>query len=197
MTTKTKVKFTELSKTSNIKILNVGCGNDTYGTDYIDLYPQRKEVKKCDIDMEQLPYDDNIFDEVYSTFVFEHLKNPGFALKEMYRVLKKGGKVEIHTNNAGWIFYHNSKSKVLTHYGGYGEGENHNVGGDRDKHYALYTFHHIENHLDDVGFINIKVELYRRDEKCWWWGIRLTNWILQHSRFKWTSYPQIKATGEK
>jgi len=28
------------------RILNIGCGNDTYGTDFLDLYPKRKEVKK-------------------------------------------------------------------------------------------------------------------------------------------------------
>lgn len=56
------------------RILNIGCGNDTYGTDFVDLYPQRKEVKKCMIDSEKLPYSKNTFDEVRMYFVFEHLK---------------------------------------------------------------------------------------------------------------------------
>jgi len=168
------------------KILNVGCGNSTYGTDFIDLYPSRLEVKKCNISKEKLPYKSEIFDKVYSAFVFEHLPNPEFALKEMMRILKKGGEIEIHTNNAGWWAYHNSKSKVKTHYGGY-EKTGRSGGGTgsektEDRHYALYTFHHMKNHLEDVGFKNIKTDLYRRDR--WWWGIRLINWILEHTRFK-------------
>ena len=33
-----------------MKILNIGCGNDTYGTDFIDLYLQREEVIKCNFE---------------------------------------------------------------------------------------------------------------------------------------------------
>lgn len=184
----------------NEKILNLGCGESTYGTDFVDLYPMREDVKKCDISNDKLPYKDGTFDVVFSSFVFEHLVCPRFTLKEMYRVLKKGGRVEIHTNNAGWIFYHNTKSKVKTHYGGYervGSKRTHSVGGDDDKHYALYTFHHMKNHLEDVGFKKIKTTLYRRNPGSWRWQIRMINWILEHSRFKWASYPQIKAIGVK
>ena len=180
------------------KILNIGCGESKYGTDFVDLYPMRKEVIKCNVSKEKLPYNDNTFDIVFSSFVFEHLTCPKFTLKEMYRVLKPGGKVEIHTNNAGWIFYHNSKSKIKTHYGGYeasGKKKDHPFGGKEDKHFALYTFHHMKNHLEEVGFKNIKTKLYRRDK--WWWGIRVINWVLEHTRFKWASYPQIKAEGIK
>lgn len=182
------------------RILNLGCGKSHYGTDFIDMYPMRKEVVKCNISKERLPYKDNTFDRVFSSFVFEHLTNPEFTLREMYRVLKKGGVVEIHTNNAGWIFYHNSKSSVLTHYGGYEaakEKDLHEEGGDNDGHYALYTTHHMKSHMKNVGFKKCKATLYRRNEETWNKGIRIINWILEHSRFKWASYPQIKAEGKK
>ena len=185
---------------SKERILNIGCGASEYGTDFVDLYPMRKEIIKCDVSREKLPYKDNTFDVVFSSFVFEHLVNPQYTLKEMYRVLKKGGRVEVLTNNAGWIFYHNSKSKVMTHYGGYEkawENKGHDMGGDEDRHYALYTFYHLKNHLEDVGFKKLKTELYRRDGQNWWFGIRLINWILEHTRFKWASYPQVKAEGIK
>jgi len=182
------------------RILNIGSGKSTYGTDFVDLYPLREDIIKCDVSKEKLPFKNNTFDEVFSSFVFEHLTNPQFTLEEMFRVLKKGGRVEIHTNNAGWLFYHNSKSKVKTHYGGYeaaGKSKKHDEGGVEDKHYALYTFHHLKNHLEDVGFKEVKTALYRRDAHTWWWGIRLINWVLEHSRFKWASYPQVKAAGIK
>ena len=45
-----------------------------------------KMLSKCDVDTEKLPFPDNYFDEVYSKNLLEHLRNPGFALKEMIRV---------------------------------------------------------------------------------------------------------------
>lgn len=49
-----------------------------------------------DVDMERLPYKDECFDCVISDQVIEHLENPGKAIDESYRVLKKGGTA-IHT----------------------------------------------------------------------------------------------------
>ena len=173
------------------KILNVGCGKDTYGTDFIDVYPERKEVKKCDIDKEKFPYKNNIFDEIYSSFVFEHLKNPASTLKEMVRVLKKGGKLIIKTDNAGWWGYHNSKSKFKVHYGGYFfEGH-----GDKDRHYSLFTIHHLENHFEDAGLKVLSLKIYQRDKL--WFMMTLINNILNKTRFKWMAYPSLEIIGKK
>lgn len=177
------------------RVLNIGCGNSLYGTDFVDLYPMRKEVKKCDVDSQKLPYEDNSFDEVYSSFIFEHLTNPNFALKEMFRILKKGGKVVIHTNNAGYIWFHNKKSKIKTHYGGYEKLEKHS--GNDDKHYGLYTFHHLENHLRKVGFKNVKAKLYVKSTKGVRKPIIFINWIISRTRFKWMAFPTIYAEGIK
>jgi len=180
------------------RILNVGCGNNSYGTDFVDLYPARKDVKECDISKEKLPYRDDTFDQVFSSFVFEHLANPEFVLKEMIRVLKKDGELEIHTNNAGWWAYHNSRSKVKTHYGGYEEKGRSGGGtgeGTEDKHYALYTWHHLKNHLESVRLKNIKWNLYNKGGNGI--HIKIIDWLLKHSRFKWMAYPQIKITGIK
>src|SRR2546426_9579193 len=96
------------------KILNVGCGEDTYGTHFIDSVPTRKDVVKCNIDQDRFPFNDNFFDEVYSEQNFEHLKNPMNFLKESSRVLKKGGSIVIITDNAGfWGIFGN------VHHGGY------------------------------------------------------------------------------
>ena len=65
------------------KILNVGCGNETYGTDFIDLYPSRSEVKKVFIGKERFPYKNDFFDEVYSNCVLEHLVDIGHFLKKI------------------------------------------------------------------------------------------------------------------
>ena len=47
-----------------------------------------------------LPFRDNVFDEVYLVHVIEHLLCPYLLLKEVRRILKKGGIVKIFTPNA-------------------------------------------------------------------------------------------------
>jgi ubiquinone/menaquinone biosynthesis C-methylase UbiE len=54
------------------------------------------DVQYPEVDMENIPYEDNIFDFVISDQVIEHLEDPQKAIKESYRVLKRGG-IAIHT----------------------------------------------------------------------------------------------------
>ncbi|MCD6402747.1 MAG: methyltransferase domain-containing protein [Candidatus Aenigmarchaeota archaeon] len=98
------------------------------------------------------PFPSNSFDEVYSRFLFEHLTNPLHFLKECYRVLKKGGRIVIITDNAGFFGWLTS-----VHQGGY-EDVSKKKGADEDKHYALFTPSHLKNWLEKVGFKNVKVE---------------------------------------
>jgi ubiquinone/menaquinone biosynthesis C-methylase UbiE len=135
-----------------MRILNVGCGKDTYGTDFVDLYPSRPEVIKCNIDKEKLPYKDGTFDKVYAKCIFEHLTNPGFALGEMVRVLKKGGILEIITDNASYLGYHLSIFGAKLHMGGY------KGFGKSDKHYALYTAEHLKNFIENFRLKLVRIE---------------------------------------
>jgi ubiquinone/menaquinone biosynthesis C-methylase UbiE len=79
---------------------------------------------------EQIPYQDELFDVVCSTEMLEHVKDPLVCLKEMIRVLKKGGRllftVPIETNLANdgkslhihfWDHY-----KMMTMMDNFGEG---------------------------------------------------------------------------
>jgi ubiquinone/menaquinone biosynthesis C-methylase UbiE len=54
------------------------------------------EIFYPDVDIHNLPYEDNSFDFVISDQVFEHIEDPKKAMMESYRVLKKGG-IAIHT----------------------------------------------------------------------------------------------------
>ena len=47
-----------------------------------------------------MPFKDNFFDVVVCAWVLEHLSDPNKAFKEIYRVLKPGGKVIFITPNA-------------------------------------------------------------------------------------------------
>jgi ubiquinone/menaquinone biosynthesis C-methylase UbiE len=137
---------------SDKKILNVGCGEDKFGTHFIDLYPTRKEIKSIDVNKDRFPFPDNYFDEIFSGFLFEHLVNPIHFLNECYRVLKGGGRLTILTDNAGFFGIFTD-----THYGGY-EKRRAKEGFTEDRHYSLFTPNHLKNWLEYAGFKDIKIE---------------------------------------
>ena len=87
------------------RLLDVGCGRGDflrgffryglkcYGVDRTNsakkICPEA-EIKVADLE-EGLPYEDNIFDIVYSKSVIEHFYYPERLAVEMFRVLKPGG----------------------------------------------------------------------------------------------------------
>ena len=81
-------------------------GADVTGTD-IDPDRARKfieknqlHIKKCDIERDALPFEDNSFELILFNEVFEHLRiDPIFTLKELNRVLKPGGHLIFSTPN--------------------------------------------------------------------------------------------------
>jgi SAM-dependent methyltransferase len=54
------------------------------------------DTRYPEVDMERLPFKEASFDYVISDQVLEHLEDPVRAVRESYRVLKKGG-IAIHT----------------------------------------------------------------------------------------------------
>jgi len=79
------------------KCLDIGAGSFSR---YEELF-QCKDYIKMDISSgknvdivgraESIPFEDNSFDSVVCTQVFEHLKYPEQAVKEIFRILKKNG----------------------------------------------------------------------------------------------------------
>lgn len=87
-------------------ILNIGAGFHGQGDKVLDIYPFDNVTEVADIAVEPLPYDDNTFDKVIASHVFEHIptqlrwKEDGKwhlrycrveLMREIYRVLKPGG----------------------------------------------------------------------------------------------------------
>ncbi|MFY4815173.1 class I SAM-dependent methyltransferase [Haloarcula sp. AONF1] len=76
-----------------------------YDVSAIDLDPSRihkevKEIVHCDIERENMPYDDGTFDAVLLAEVFKHLSvDPLHALYEIRRILKPNGKLVLTTPN--------------------------------------------------------------------------------------------------
>ncbi|MBN1634823.1 MAG: class I SAM-dependent methyltransferase [Ignavibacteria bacterium] len=101
-----------------IHILDVGCATgrllgtlslagakNLYGTDIAPniLKKVKEKAKKQNIDIDlkvsdaeiNIPWADNRFDVITLTGVYHHFINPEKALREMYRVLKKNGRLII------------------------------------------------------------------------------------------------------
>ncbi len=77
--------------------LNLGCG-DKIMKDYINL-DWKDYTGKTDIihDLNEYPYpfQNNTVDEIKLWHVLEHLNDPERCLRELYRILKKSGKIHI------------------------------------------------------------------------------------------------------
>jgi ubiquinone/menaquinone biosynthesis C-methylase UbiE len=66
-------------------------------------------------DMRKTNFDDNSFDVLFSTAVFEHIHNFDVALEEMYRIMKPGG---ILYSNHGPVWSTSYGHHLWTRYGG-------------------------------------------------------------------------------
>lgn len=66
------------------------------------------EIRKANLEFDRFPYDDQIFDLVFSKSVVEHLHNPENFIKECQRILKPGGRIIIMTpdwQSQRYVFY--------------------------------------------------------------------------------------------
>jgi SAM-dependent methyltransferase len=100
-----KIKIEVLAKELTGKILDFGCGAKpysqyfTHADEYIGLdieklgHEHANEQIDVYYDGKTIPFDENHFDAVFSSEVFEHVFNLEEVLPEIHRVLKPGGKL--------------------------------------------------------------------------------------------------------
>jgi ubiquinone/menaquinone biosynthesis C-methylase UbiE len=105
-------------------LLDLGCGTgwtlryaanrghgEFYGVDISSTMIERAQAKSRGYAnlhfyksrVEELPFDDEVFDVVISSYAFHHFSNPEKALREANRVLKQNGKLyilDMTANNA-------------------------------------------------------------------------------------------------
>ena len=171
-----------------LRILNVGCGSDfTVGTDFVDLYPTRKEVKKVDFSKDKLPYPSQTFDEVYMSRVLENVYDPVHLLAECRRVLKKGGKLIVRASNAGFIGWATNAA-----YGAW-DGRS----GKEERVYMLYTSNSLKNVLEKAGFRKVNVSYEHRPPLQWSTKLMLTeamSRVLETLKKRWS--PGLYAEAE-
>jgi len=93
-------------------LLDVGCGPGEivsffksirpewkiYGTDIYKNNELQKDMVFFESNLDkEISAKNNVYDAVICTHVFEHLQNPLIAIKEIFRVLKPGGKLYLET----------------------------------------------------------------------------------------------------
>jgi len=90
--------FTLLLKESGYDIIGID-KNPSRESKFIKA--NNLEIKRCNIETDKLPLNDKSFGRVLFMETFEHLyQNPIFALREINRVMKKGGLLILTTPNA-------------------------------------------------------------------------------------------------
>lgn len=87
------LNFSQYKRTQNLKIkLN------HYGIDYCDpteKTPPNYIFKKCDLNKEKIPFEDDYFDVIVASHIIEHLNEPLNFFRECMRVLKPSGMLYI------------------------------------------------------------------------------------------------------
>lgn len=74
-----------------------------YNFDFsLDMLRKDASSHRCVGISERLPFPDNSFDRVASHHVLEHVDNQGEYLREVFRVLRPGGRFVVNTPRAQW-----------------------------------------------------------------------------------------------
>lgn len=96
----------------NPQILDIGCGtnpmeNANVIMDIEDISKEfNKRFVKHDANNIQFPFEDSTFDYIYLNNILEHLTvEDDLLFKELLRILKMYGKVEIHCPNSLFIYH--------------------------------------------------------------------------------------------
>lgn len=86
--------------------LNLGCGDiPREGYINVDKRPSLSGVDMVhDLDIYPWPFDDSSIDEVFMDQCLEHLIDRNRAMKEIHRILKKGGKAVICVPHFTWQY---------------------------------------------------------------------------------------------
>jgi ubiquinone/menaquinone biosynthesis C-methylase UbiE len=137
--------------------LNLGCGDQQLCDVRVDM--RRTKTNNLQSTLDELPFKPESFEIVYERNLLEHMDSPGQHLKEIHRILKPKGIVELITDNASCIRYY-----VLgTHSGKYKGHRKYLTEDANDHHYCIFTFDHLKNLFAKSGFRIVSIEYIDTD----------------------------------
>ncbi len=143
--------------------LRAGWKGASFGCDYTSewmrLPGQRVEV--VDLNQDALPYESSFFDAVSCTEVVEHLDDYRRLLREIFRVLRPGGRVVLSTPNIL-----NLKSRLRFLWFGFWNlfgplSFSRRIRVDTDGHITPVHYFHLAHALNEAGFRDIGVTVDR------------------------------------
>tara|TARA_B100000989_G_C19478238_1_gene443920 strand:+ start:547 stop:1248 length:702 start_codon:yes stop_codon:yes gene_type:complete len=145
----------------NSKVLEIGSGRGEFINEFqkhgnnafaVDNLNSTKEYFPdinftiLDLEKENLPFEDNTFDVVFSKSVIEHFYYPENLMRESFRVLKKGGI--ILTLTPEWNFIYKSFYEDYTHR-------------------TPFTKISLKDLKSIIGFKNIEIESFKQLPILW------------------------------
>ena len=102
--TVTYIKYPPKHTFGGKRVLNLGCGCSTYDAPNVvnlDMYPGEGVNVVHDLSKTPLPFKDNEFDFIIANHILEHIPNWWECFKELARVLKVGGELEVWVPGPG------------------------------------------------------------------------------------------------
>ena len=94
----TYFKYHKNHKFEGRKVLNVGCGKAVYpapNVTNLDMFPHPGVQEVWDLSKTPLPFKDGEFDFIIANHILEHVPNWWECFKELARIVKVGGKIEV------------------------------------------------------------------------------------------------------
>lgn len=147
------------------KILNLGCADKLIpGAINVDILPWPGVDVNVDLG-KPWPWADQSIDGIYARHIIEHFADQEFFIQECYRVLKRGGFLDIFVPH----------SSSITSVGCWG-------------HYRTFCYDTLEDYLtkDTYVFKGIKFKTISK-RLCWWYSE--TNWDNVHPSLRYIIPP--------
>ncbi len=143
--------YRQIKETKNIKYFPTDLSNDF--------------IAEYHYDITQIPVEDNYFDCIFCYHILEHIEEDDIAMRELFRVLKKGGKAFVQTPfKEGDIFENpdfKTETERLEHFG-------------QVDHVRIYSVSGLEKRLKNAGF-GVVVNSYDEDK---YYGFRKDERVL-------------------